>query len=125
MPRLTEKLCWRPLASGSTITNVSRRLCDSTLKYLKRLWRGEVEEKPKLILRGGFGRALFPCWIHFAPVSATITLGYLNIAGYFIGSNLQGRVGSDYQALYTLCLQVAAKLRVIVLYSFLSLFIYN
>ena len=82
-------------------------------EYCKRLWCGKTNEKEKIVLQKGLARALLRCMIHLLPVSVTITMAYLNLAGRFIGSNLQGLTGGVYQAIDVLCLQVTAKLQVI------------
>ena len=99
---------------GRGIENVSRRIRDVTGKFFKRLWRGDVDEEKKVVLEKGLKRAVFRCLLHLLAVSATTTLAYFNLAGYFIGSELQGLTGGVYQTLDTLCLQVTAKLLVIV-----------
>lgn len=101
-------------SSGRGIRNFSRRLRDATCTFLKRLWHGDEEEKKKAVLERGLKRAMFRCSVHLLAVSAITTLAYFNLAGYFIGSELQGLTGGVYQALDTLCLQVTAKLLVLV-----------
>ena len=54
------------------------------------------------------------CSVHLLAVSATTSIAYFNLAGFFIGSEFQGLTGGVYQALDTLCLQVTAKLLVTV-----------
>lgn len=73
-----------------------------------------MDEEKKVVLEKGLKRAVSRCLVHLLAVSATTTIAYLNLAGYFIGSNLQGLTGGVYQAFDTLCLQVTAKLLVIV-----------
>lgn len=99
---------------GKRIRNVSWRLRDAIGTFLKRLWRGDENEEKKIVLKRGLKRAMFRCSVHLLAVSATTTIAYFNLAGYFIGSELQGLVGGVYQALDTLCLQVTAKLLVVV-----------
>ena len=99
---------------GRGIGRLSRRLSDATCAFLKRLWRGDSKEEKKVVLERGLKRAMFRCAVHLLAVSATTTLAYFNLAGYFIGSELQGLTGGVYQALDTLCLQVTAKLLVVV-----------
>lgn len=59
--------------------------------------------------------------VHLSAVSATTTIAYFNLAGYFIGSELQGLTGGLYQALDTLCLQVTAKLLELLIVSSLGI----
>ena len=94
---------------GKGITKFWRH---ATSPYLKRLWRGNVNEEKKAVLQRGLKRVLFRCLIHLSAVSATTALAYFNLAGYFIGDELQGLSGGVYQDLDTLCLQVTAKLLV-------------
>ena len=82
--------------------------------FLKHLWRGDSDEKKKVVLERGLKSAILRCSVHLLAVSATTTLAYFNLAGYFIGSELQGLTGGVYQALDTLCLQVTAKLLVLI-----------
>ena len=98
---------------GRGIGNVARKIRNATRTSLKRLWRGDVNEEKKVVLEKGLKRALARCSVHLLAVSATTTLAYFNLAGYFIGSQYQGLTGGVYQALDTLCLQVTAKLLVI------------
>ena len=98
---------------GRGIGNVARTIRNASRTALKQLWRGDVEEGKKVVLEKGLKRALARCSVHLLAVSATTTLAYFNLAGYFIGSQYQGLTGGVYQALDTLCLQVTAKLLVI------------
>ena len=98
---------------GRGIGNVARKIRNATRTSLKRLWRGDVHEEKKVVLEKGLKRALARCSVHLLAVSATTTLAYFNLAGYFIGSQYQGLTGGAYQALDTLCLQVTAKLLVL------------
>ena len=97
---------------GRSIGNVARKIRNATRTSLIRLWRGDVDEEKKVVLEKGLKRALARCSVHLLAVSATTTLAYFNLAGYFIGSQYQGLTGGVYQALDTLCLQVTAKLLV-------------
>ena len=97
---------------GRSIGNVARKIRNATRTSLKRLWRGDADEQKKVVLEKGLKRALARCSVHLLAVSATTTLAYFNLAGYFIGSQYQGLTGGVYQALDTLCLQVTAKLLV-------------
>ena len=99
---------------GRGIKNVSRRLRDALGTSSKRMWRGTVVEEEKVVLERGLKRAILKCLVHLLAVSATTALAYFNLAGFFIGSEFQGLTGGVYQALDTLCLQVTAKLLVIV-----------
>ena len=98
---------------GIGIGNVARKIRNATRTFCQRLWRGDVDEEKKVVLEKGFKRALARCSVHLLAVSATTTLAYFNLAGYFIGSQYQGLTGGVYQALDILCLQVTAKLLVI------------
>lgn len=110
---LSKRICSRIQSYGRGIGNVSRRLCNATGTYFKHLWRGDVEEEKKVVVKKGLKRAMARCSVHLLAVSATTALAYFNLAGFFIGSELQGLTGGVYQALDTLCLQVTAKLLVI------------
>ncbi|KAK3693060.1 hypothetical protein B0T22DRAFT_504410 [Podospora appendiculata] len=50
------------------------------------------------------------CSIHIPPMLASIVLTYLNVEGYFIGSDLSGPSTQTFQDISQLCLQVTAKL---------------
>lgn len=99
------RYCGRSIKKGLQI------LCGATARIIKRSWRGEVNEEKKIVLRRSLTNALLQCLIHLLPICVTITLGYFNLAGYFIGSDLQGLYSPVYQALDILCLQVVAKLQ--------------
>ena len=96
---------------GRSINKGLQILCEATARIIKRCWRGKVSEDSKVILRKSLAKALLQCLIHFLPICVTITLAYFNLAGYFIGANLQGLYGPVYQALDILCLQVVAKIQ--------------
>ena len=96
--------------------------------FYEELWRGDLDEKPKVVIQGPAkrtprkqraralvtaGRVWRQCWADFVAISATVTLAYFNIPGYFVGNDLQGSPSNNYQAFYRLCLQVAAKLLVL------------
>ncbi len=117
---LSKRIGTKFKSCGRSIGHASRRLRDATGTSFKRLWRGDVKEKKKVILKKGLKRALFRCLVHLLAVSASTTIAYFNLAGYFIGSELQGLTGGVYQALDTLCLQVTAKLLVVVFTLFIS-----
>jgi len=97
---------------GRGIGNVWRRLGDVIATFFKRLWRGNVDEEKKVVLRKSLGRAMFRCSVHLLAMSVTATIAFFSLAGYFIGAELQGLTGGVYQALDMLCLQVTAKLQV-------------
>lgn len=132
---------------GNTMTFL-RRVSDNTKIFLKESWRGDLDEKPKVVIQGTpkrtpsqqrahpatalaltlvtagrvwrqcwptlvtARRVWWQCWAHFVAIASTVTLAYLNIAGYFVGEDLQGSPSNDYQAFYRLSLQVTAKLLV-------------
>lgn len=110
---LRKRIGSKLISCGRIVVNVPRRLRDATGTFFKYMWRGGVDEERKVVLKRGLKRALFRCSIHLLTVSATTTIAYFNLAGYFIGSELQGLTGGVYQALDILCLQVTAKLLVI------------
>ena len=89
-----------------------QRLGRATSISFKRLWRGELDEKKKVVMRKSLLGALMRCLIHFLAVFVTIAIAYFNLNGRFIGSELQGLTGGIYQAIDILCLQVVAKLQV-------------
>ena len=113
-PALSKRIQNRLESYGKRIGDVPRRVRISTGTFFKRLWRGDDVEEKKIVLEKGLKRAMARCSIHFLAVSATTTLAYFNLAGYFIGSEMQGLTGGVYQALDALCLQVTAKLLVTV-----------
>lgn len=93
--------------------DVLRKFGNTSKALSKRIWRGKVNEEKKIVIKSGLKRPLIRCSVHLLAVSATTTLAYFNLAGYFIGANMQGLTGGIYQALDTLCLQVTAKLLVL------------
>ena len=102
---------------AKTISKNSRKAGTTIKTRSKLVWRGEETEEKKVVLRKSFSSAALRCWVHIVTLSATATLASLNLAGYFIGAQLQGLNDRVFQALDVLCLQVAAKLLVIVLSS--------
>ena len=98
---------------GGGMTGFSQNTRHATTSYFKRLWRGNVKEEKKVVLQRSLKRVLFRCSIHLLAVAGTTTLAFFNLAGYFIGTEMQGLSGGVYQDLDTLCLQVTAKLVVI------------
>ena len=110
--RIGSKLKYWSIYCSRCVGEFSRRLGDAIGTFFKRLWRGDEVEEKKVVLKKGLKRAVFRCLIHLSAVSATTTIAYFNLAGYFIGSGFQGLTGTNYQALDTLCLQVTAKLLV-------------
>ena len=108
----TSRVASRPALSKRIYSKLKLR--DATGTFFKRLWRGEENEEKKVVLKRGLKRAMFRCSVHLLAVSATTSIAYFNLAGYFIGSELQGLTGGVYQGLDTLCLQVTAKLLVVV-----------
>lgn len=61
------------------------------------------------------GRALYlfaKLVVHVLPVFATVTLSYLNLAGFFIGPTLNGIPSASAQSMERLILQVTARLLV-------------
>ena len=110
--RIGSKLIYWSIYCSRCVGKVSRGLGNATATFFKRLWRGDEVEEKKVVLKKGLKRAVFRCLIHLSAVSATTTIAYFNLAGYFIGTQLQGLIGEVYQALDTLCLQVTAKLLV-------------
>ena len=101
-------------ACGRGITKNLKNLYHGIGKFSKQFWRGQKQEEQKVVLRKDFQRAVLQCWAHFLALLGTVTIAYLNLAGYFIGAQLQGRTGKKSQALDMLCLQVTAKFLVIV-----------
>lgn len=117
---------------SSNASNILRRRHDKTKKALKNSWRGDLTEEPKIVIQGPptcppskrraylvtkqalvkAGRVWRQCWAHFMAIASTVTLAYLNIAGYFVGNDLQGSPSDNYQAFYRLCLQITAKVLV-------------
>ena len=110
--RIGSKFIYWSIYWSRCVGKFSRRLRDATGTFFKRLWRGDEVEEKKVVLKKGLKRAVLRCLIHLSAVSATTTIAYFNLAGYFIGSQFQALTGGVYQALDTLCLQVTAKLLV-------------
>ena len=96
-----------------TVRKASQKLRVAISKYVRRLWFGARDEEQKVVVRRSFTGALFQCSIHLLAVSATATIAYFNIAGFFIGEILQGLTSNVVQAVDVLCLQVTAKILVI------------
>lgn len=96
-----------------SILSIPKKLWTFLCVFSKSLWRGELDEKEKIVLRKNVWSALWRCWPHLVTLFATAPLAYLNIAGYFVGATLQGHPSRNYQAFYQLCLQVTAKILVI------------
>lgn len=55
---LSERIRTKFESCGKGIGNVSRKLREATGKVFKRLWRGDVDEKKKIVLERGLKRAL-------------------------------------------------------------------
>ena len=85
-------------------------------RCIEYFFKGATAESEKTVVSASWFAALGKCLIHVPPMAATIALTYFNLAGYFIGSNLEGLTPPSAQAIDRLCLQVTAKL--IVRYRF-------
>ena len=101
---------------ASRVRRKSRR-CSQELWYLIRtgfgwLWRGEVDEGEKVVLRKNRCLVLIRCWAHIVTLTATAVLANLNLNGRFVGTNLPGNPDPNYQAFYQLCFQFTAKVLV-------------
>ncbi|KAL8629490.1 hypothetical protein Q9189_004784 [Teloschistes chrysophthalmus] len=92
------------------IANAWGKSLQANKAFFVHLWRGEVDEKPKIVRRQGFWAATKRCWPHFLTLAATGVLAWLNIAGFFVGSDFQGCATPNCQTLDRLALQVAAKI---------------
>ncbi|OKL63026.1 hypothetical protein UA08_01689 [Talaromyces atroroseus] len=77
---------------------------------IKRAVYGRRPQAPQPIISAGLRGVLWQCKVHLLPICGTITLSYLNLAGYFIGSNYLGLSQKIYQDLDALLLQITAKL---------------
>ncbi|KAL8691997.1 MAG: hypothetical protein Q9218_002889 [Villophora microphyllina] len=97
-------------ACTGRIASAWRKSLKATKSFLKHAWRGEVDEKPKIVRRQGILGAIKRCWPHFLTLSATAVLAWLNIAGFFVGNDFQGCATANCQTLDRLGLQVAAKI---------------
>ncbi|KAL9576638.1 MAG: hypothetical protein Q9212_006935 [Teloschistes hypoglaucus] len=104
-------------ASNRKFKACKRRIANAWGKSLRanksffvHLWRGEVDEKPKVVRRQGFWAATKRCWPHFLTLAATGVLAWLNIAGFFVGNDFQGCATPNCQTLDRLGLQIAAKI---------------
>ncbi|KAF2102893.1 hypothetical protein NA57DRAFT_52438 [Rhizodiscina lignyota] len=100
----------------------------ATREGTRQLVHGTVEEEPRVVMKTverttPSHRIVHPvrvlartmlvlqhCSIHIIPIFATITLAYLNLAGFFIGENLAGSTAGIAQNMDRLSLQVVAKL---------------
>jgi hypothetical protein len=102
----TARSCWNSSCKHADTTARRAKSC------LKQCIRGNDQEEKKVVLKSGYRWSLFKCSVHILPICATIIVAYFNLAGYFIGSSLQGLTGDTYQAIDRLCLQVTAKLLV-------------
>ena len=112
-PELRQQL--RRRLRSCTQAIVQTRVIRVTKRLSKFVWYGKEKEEKKVVLHKSLPLAIWHCWIHIVPLSATATLAFLNLNGLFIGAQLQGLNGSVYQTLDVLCLQVTAKLIVIFL----------
>ena len=111
---LSQRFCAKIKSSGRFIGGIPLRLREASGTFFKHLGRGDVKEERKIVLAKGLKPAMVRCSVHLLAVSATTSIAYFNLAGFFIGSEFQGLTGGVYQALDTLCLQVTAKLLVTV-----------
>lgn len=114
-PSLTRRIHSRIKSYSRVIGKPLNKLSSAIGSTSAQLWRGSINEETKVVRRKSLGSAALRCFIHLLPVSVTTTIAYFNLAGYFIGSDLQGVTGEVYQALDVLSLQVTAKLLVIVI----------
>ncbi|KIV84771.1 hypothetical protein PV11_00529 [Exophiala sideris] len=90
---------------------------------LTRCLQRNVREEKKLVLQSGYRWSFFECAVHILPICATVVVAYFNLAGWFIGSSLQGLTGDTYQAIDRFCLQVTAKLLDLLIVSSISVVI--
>ena len=83
-----------------------------TTKAARRVVKGASTEEPKPLATQSKRRVATVCFIHTVPILASIVLAAMNLKGYYIGAELTGGSDQSTQAIYTLCLQVTAKLMV-------------
>ncbi|MCJ1394327.1 hypothetical protein MMC18_007205 [Xylographa bjoerkii] len=102
----------RHQSAASTLRAFFARSFTKTTKTARRIAEGAPSEEPKLLATHSKLRALTVCLIHVVPILASTTLAVMNLKGYYIGAQLSGSSDPSTQALYTLCLQVTAKLLV-------------
>jgi hypothetical protein len=70
---------------------------------------GAQQEERQVVVQSNIN-VIRHCSIHILPICTTITIAYFNLAGYFIGENLNGSVSTLAQNMGRLSLQFAAKL---------------
>jgi hypothetical protein len=70
---------------------------------------GPQQEEQQVVVQSNIS-VIQHCSIHILPICTTITIAYFNLAGYFIGENLNGSVSTLAQNMDRLSLQFAAKL---------------
>ncbi|KAK5743260.1 hypothetical protein LTR17_002737 [Elasticomyces elasticus] len=117
IPKLPPSLdLWVKKAAG-VVENSSRKLwkatvatCKSTAITCEQFIHGAPKEEPKEIVTRDWTNVCLKLLIHLTPVCATVTLAFLNLKGYFIGSQLQGPNTAVAQGMDRLALQVTAKL---------------
>lgn len=84
------------------------------VRWLKRIViiaiNGKKTEEKKPVIRTEWRRVAGHLGVHLLPFFAVITLSYFNMAGYFIGSTLEGHPDETSQGVSRLALQVTAKL---------------
>ena len=112
LEKAVAKICGAFRSCRKYILKIPTRLWNLSYAFWISLWRGELDEKENVVLRKHAWSALWRCWPHLVTLSATTSVAYLNIAGYFVGQDFQGDPSRNYQALYQLCLQVTAKILV-------------
>ena len=91
--------------------------------YHKRHPGKRIPEPKKIAIRKDRRMAMLAGSIHFIPVAATIIICYLNLAGYYIGSELTGISNQDNQKF--IGLQFAAKLHELMINASLTAVIFS
>jgi hypothetical protein len=107
--------CWKSICG--LLLRFWRTICEGT----RQLVHGAKEEEQRVVIktieltapRYFLARTMVVlqhCSVHIIPILATVTLTYLNLAGFFIGENLTGSTAIVAQNMDRLSLQVTAKI---------------
>jgi hypothetical protein len=102
---------------GHRTAHAWKTVQDASVAIVNYLWKGQLDEEPKVVLRQGWKWALVRCWSHVLSLTGTMALAYYNLAGHFVCFRLEDWIDPISQKLDILMLQVAAKLLVTVLLS--------
>lgn len=92
-------------------------------RALFRSRRGKKLEEPKVAINKGYLAAIAGQVVHVVPVAGCFVLLYLNLAGFYIGSELAGAINQDSAKVNAL--QFAAKLHEITMVTSISVVIFG